>query len=137
MSKKIAVVIVGLTALCTSQGWAGSHGNGADQRRAAAGLPPLEQAKTTQYAFCYGGNVKVFYISGIITLTPAENASSLDVAYRDYVKATYGIPSIDRDRCVAAGSVADATAEKQRYEGMFGKTRLVEIEWSSGSSSPQ
>ena len=43
MGNKLAILVFGLGMLCASQGWAGSHGNGADQRRAAAGLPPLQQ----------------------------------------------------------------------------------------------
>ena len=43
MRNKLSIAVFGLVALCASQAWAGSHGNGADQRRAAAGLPPLQQ----------------------------------------------------------------------------------------------
>ena len=134
MSKNFAMVVFGLLVLYASQGWAGSMGNGAAQRRAAAGLPP-EAAKTqTQYAFCYAGNPKVVYITQVITLPPAESAGNLGVTYRDFVKTKYGIPSIDRERCVTANSNADAAAEKQRYLGMFGRTKLIEIEWAGHSA---
>jgi hypothetical protein len=43
MGKKLTVVTFGLAVLCASQGWAGTMGNGAAQRRAAAGLPPAQQ----------------------------------------------------------------------------------------------
>jgi len=46
MGKRLAVVTFGLVALCAPPGWAGSHGNGADQRRAAAGLPPVQHVAT-------------------------------------------------------------------------------------------
>jgi hypothetical protein len=133
MGKKLAIAMFGLAALCTSQVLAGTLGNGAAQRRAAAGLPP-EEAKT-QYAFCYGGNVKVVYFNRIITLAPTTSAPNLAVAYGDYVKATYGLPGVDRLRCVTANSNADAAAEKGRYRGRFGRTKIVEIEWAGDSTS--
>jgi hypothetical protein len=125
MGKKLSIVIVGLASICASQSWAGSTGNGWAQ--------PAE----TQYAFCYGGNVKVVYISGIITVASTASMPNLGVAYGDYVKTTYGLPGLDRQRCVTAGSIADATAEKQRYKQMFGTTKLVEIEWAGDSSGAQ
>ena len=135
MSKKLSIVVIGLAALCTSQVWAGTSGNGWEQRRAAAGLPP--EGATTQYAFCYGGNVKVVYFNRIITLAPTTSAPNLAAAYGDYVKTTYGLPGVDRLRCVTANSNADALAEKERYRGMFGKAKIVEIEWAGDSASAQ
>jgi hypothetical protein len=43
MGYKLGIAVFGMVVLCASQSWAGSLGNGAAQRRAAAGLPPLPQ----------------------------------------------------------------------------------------------
>ena len=130
MSKKFAIMFFGLLVLYTSQSCAGTMGNGAAQRRAAAGLPPLPGADAkTRYEFCYAGNPKVVYFTQIITVAP--NAPGLgDVKYAHYIQKTYGLPSIDRLRCVPSNSNADADAEKQRYEGMLGRTKLIEIKWA-------
>ena len=46
MGNKISIAVFGLALLYASQSWAGSMGNGAAQRRAAAGLPPEQQQAT-------------------------------------------------------------------------------------------
>ena len=133
MSKKNAILFMGLVMFCTSQVWAGTTGNGWDQRRSAAGLPP-EVAKT-EYAFCYAGNVKVVYFNRVITMSPATSAPNLAAAFGNYVTATYGLPGVDRLRCVTANSNASAAAEKKRYRGMFGRAKIVQIEWAGNSTN--
>ncbi len=44
MDKKRGIAVFGIVMLCASSAWAGHLGNGAAQRRAAAGLPPVQQA---------------------------------------------------------------------------------------------
>jgi len=122
MLNKLSIAILSLMLLCTAQSWAGTTGNGTAQ-----------QAKT-QYAFCYGGNVKVVYFSQVLTLAPTVSAPNLGGAYGRYIETTYGLPGIDRQRCVTSDSSAGAAAEKQRYKGMFGTTRIVEIEWAGDSA---
>jgi len=61
-----------------------------------------------------------------MTLAPTTSAPNLGVAYGNYVKTKYGLPTIDRQRCVTSDSIAGAAAEKQRYKEMFGTTKLVE-----------
>jgi len=121
MRNKLSIAILSLMLLCTAQSWAGTTGNGTAQ-----------QAKT-QYAFCYGGNVKVVYFSQVLTLAPTVSAPNLGGAYGRYIETTYGL-GIDRQRCVTSDSSAGAAAEKQRYKGMFGTTRIVEIEWAGDST---
>lgn len=123
MLTKVSIAIFSLVVLCTSPVWAGTTGNGTPQ-----------QAKT-QYAFCYGGNVKVVYFSQILTLASTVNAANLGAAYGRYIVATYGLPGVDRQRCVTSDSSAGAAAEKQRYEGMFGTTKIIEIEWAGDSGA--
>lgn len=118
MSKQLAIAAFGLLALCSSQGWAGSAGNGSP--RPAPG----------PFTFCYAGNVKVVYLTQVMHLAPRTSAPSLEASFRDYVKATFGLPSIDRERCVAGNSGADLAAERERDKGMFGKTKIVEINWT-------
>ena len=117
MSKKLAIAVFGLLALCASQGWAGTMRNGS-------------RPATAQFTFCYGGNVKVVYMTQVMPLAPTMSAANLGVSFGEYVKATYGLPSIDRERCVAGNSGADLAAERERYKGMFGKTKIVEINWA-------
>jgi len=45
MRKTVRVTLSLAFLLCASQSWAGHLGNGAAQRRAAAGLPPEQQAQ--------------------------------------------------------------------------------------------
>ena len=118
MSKKLAIEAFGLLVLCASQGWAGTSGNGSPR------------PATGQFTFCCGGNVKVVYFTQIMTLAPTMNAPNLGISFGNYVKATSGLPSIDRERCVAGNSGADLAAERERYKGMFGKTKVVEINWA-------
>ena len=47
MRKTVRITLTLALLLCASQAWAGSHGNGADQRRAAAGLPPAPSASAS------------------------------------------------------------------------------------------
>ena len=47
MGYKLGIAVFGMVALCASQCWAGTLGNGAAQRRAAAGLPPVQQEATS------------------------------------------------------------------------------------------
>jgi hypothetical protein len=117
MGSRLSIAVLGLMVFCISHGWAGTTGNGS------------AAPATTQYAFCYAGNVNVVYFTQILTLAPTANAPNLGVAYADYVKTTYGLPGIDRQRCVTSDSSAGAAAEKQRYKGMFGTTKLVETKW--------
>ena len=44
MRKTVGVTLTLALVLCASQSWGGHLGNGAAQRRAAAGLPPEQQA---------------------------------------------------------------------------------------------
>lgn len=118
MSKKLGIAVFGSLALYASQGWAGTLGNGSP--RPAPG----------PFTFCYGGNVKVVYLTQVMHLAPTTSGPSLEVSFRDYVKATYGLPSIDRERCVTGNTGADLAAERERYKGMFGKTKIVEINWA-------
>jgi hypothetical protein len=130
MGKKFAMVVFGLLVLFASQGWAGTLGNGAAQRRAAAGLPPLPgpDAKT-RYEFCYAGNPKVVYFTQVVTVAPGAPGLG-DIAYSHYIQKRYALPSIDRMRCVPANSGTDAEVEKERYKGMLGRTLLVDnIKW--------
>ena len=118
MSKQLAIAVFGLLALCASQGWAGTSGNGSPR------------PATGQFTFCYGGNVKVVYFTQVMPLAPTMSAPNLGVSFGDYVKATYGLPTIDRERCVTGNTGADVAAERERYKGMFGKTKIVEINWA-------
>jgi hypothetical protein len=117
MNKKLAIAVFCLSALCASQGWAGTMRNGS-------------RPATGHFTFCYGGNVKVVYLTQVMPLAPASSAASLDVSFREYVKATYGLPTIDRERCVTGNTEADVAAERQRDKGMFGETKIVEINWA-------
>lgn len=120
MSQKFVIVFFGLLVLFTSKGWAGTSGNGS------------VQPKVTKYIFCYAGNPRVVYLTQVITVAP--NGPGLgEVKYANYIQKTYGIPSIDRMRCVPANSKADAVAEKERYLGMFGRTKLIEIKWDGNT----
>jgi hypothetical protein len=121
MLRSLSLATFGLALACTSQIWAGTTGNGSAQRNG-------------QYAFCYAGNVNVVYFTQVMTLTPGESAPNLGVTYGDYVKKTYGLPSIDRERCVRAATSDAAAVEKQRYMGMLGTTKPVEIQWASAST---
>ena len=116
LGTRLWFAVFGLMMLCISPAGAGTTGNGTTP-------------STTQYAFCYAGNVNVVYFTQIMTLAPTANAPNLGVAYADYVKSTYGMPGINRQRCVTSDSIAGAEAEKQRYKGMFGTTKLVETHW--------
>jgi hypothetical protein len=117
MRKGVAIAVFCLSALCASQGWAGTMRNGS-------------RPATAQFTFCYGGNVKVVYLTQVMPLAPPMSAANLGISFGEYVKATYGLPSIDRERCVAGNSGADLAAERERYKGMFGKTKIVEINWA-------
>ena len=125
MLKKLSYATFGLVLACASQTLAGSTGNG------------WAQTSKSQYAFCYAGNPKVVYFSRVITLAPKVSAPNLGVAYATYVKTKYGLPSIDRQRCVTAGSSVAAEDEKHRYKGMFGTTRLIDTQWAGKSSGTQ
>jgi len=133
MSKKFAMVVLGLLVLFASQGWAGSGGPGWASRLTGAGLPPAK----THYTFCYARDPKVVYLTQVITLAPTVSAPSLAGAYANYIQTTYGASVYRMSRCIAADSNADAVAEKQRYKVMFGTTRLIEIEWAGNSSQLQ
>ena len=112
MNKELAIAVFCLSALYASQGWAGTMRNGS-------------HPATPQFTFCYGGNVKVVYLTQVMPLSPITSAAK----FGEYVKAAYGLPSIDRERCVAGNSGADLAVERERYKGMFGKTKIVEINW--------
>ena len=122
MLKKLSLLILGVVLVCTSHARAGSTGNGSMQR------------VTWSNAFCYAGNPMVTYFSRVITLTPKITLSNLQSSYTDYIKATYGLPTIDRWRCVGAASRAAAAAEEQQYKRMLGTTRLVETQWVGSTS---
>lgn len=122
MLRKLPLAISGLVVVCTALSSAGTMGNGSAQRNG-------------HYAFCYAGNVKVVYFTQVMTLTPGVTPPNLGVAYGDYVKKTYGIPTIDRERCVTALTSAAAADAKQQYMGMFGTTKTVDIQWT-GASTP-
>ena len=102
--------------LCASQSWAGMTGNGSG--------PAMGQ-----FTFCYGGNPNVVYFTQVMPLAPTMSAPNLGVSFADYVQATYRLPSIDRQRCVTGSSSGDVAAERQRYKGMFGTAKIVEINW--------
>lgn len=114
MTQIPAIAMVGL--LCAAPAWAGSTGNGSPR-------------PVGQFVFCYGGNVKVVYMTQIMPLAAQTDAPSLGVSFANYVKANYGIPSIDRQRCVTGFTNTDLAAARQSYMGMFGKTKIVEINW--------
>lgn len=132
MKSTFAILLAALasTAVTIVPAIAGSSGNGWAQRNGAAGLRPGPQA--AQYVFCYGGNPKVVYFTGVFSLASATNPTDLGIRYRHYVETTYGLPSIDRERCVTANTIASATAEKQRYKEMLGRERMMETEWTGG-----
>lgn len=118
MIKKLSLATLGLALGCTSVVWAGSLGNGAAQRNG-------------QYVFCYAGNPNVVYFTQVMTVAPTASAPNLGVTYGDYVSKTYGLPSIDRERCVRAATSSDAANEKQRYIESLGTTKIVELQWTA------
>ena len=123
MNNKFAIMVFMLVVLCTSKGWAGTSGNGWAQR---GGIPPEVK---TKYVFCYAGNPKVVYFSQVVTVAPGAPGLD-DIAYSHYIQKRYGLPAIDRMRCVPSNSGTDAAVEKQRYKEMSGKTMLVDnIKW--------
>ena len=119
MSKKSAMVVLGLLVLCAPQGWAGSMGNGAAQRASMAG----------GYTFCYAGNSKVVYFTQVLRILPKANAPNLGVTYGSYIKKTYGLTDIDRQRCITAVSKADTEAVKERFKKTFSPANSIENEW--------
>jgi hypothetical protein len=121
MSKKFAIVVFVLLMFCALQGWAGTSGNG------------WVQPKVTKYVFCYAGNPKVVYFTQVVTVAPSATDLG-DVEYAHYIQKTYGLPAIDRMRCVPANSNADAVTEKQRYKEMLGKTKFIDIKWEGNSA---
>lgn len=121
MLRKLSLAALSLVLVCTSQSLAGTMGNGSAQRNG-------------HYAFCYAGNPNVVYFTQVITLGQGVSAPNLGVQYGDYIKKTYGVPTIDRERCVTAATSDAATAEKQRYMGMLGTTKLVEIQWAGAGT---
>lgn len=125
----VLLAALALTAVTIMPAAGGSMGNGAAQRNAAY---HQSARQTAQYVFCYGGNPKVVYFTGVFSVPPGVEAGELDVRYRHYVQTTYGVPSIDRDRCVTANTAADATAEKQRYREMSGRENIIETAWTGG-----
>jgi hypothetical protein len=117
MSKRLALAVFGLVGLCASRGLAGTTGNGS-------------RPVVVQYTFCYGGNVKVVYLSQVMATPPNVSAPDLGNTYGECVKATYGLPGVDRVRCVTANTSADAAAARQQYKGMLGPGKIVEINWA-------
>lgn len=118
---KRALLALGLVLVCTSPIWAGTTGNGSAQWNG-------------QYGFCFAGNPNVVYFTQITTFAPAANVPNIGVAFGDYIKTTYKLPTVDRERCARAATSDEATAEKQRYIGTLGTTKSVEVHWTPPST---
>ena len=122
MLKRLSLAIA-LVLVCTAQSWAGTSGNGWTQT----------QTSKPRYVFCYAGNPNVVYFSRVIALAPKVTNTDLKSAYASYVQATYGIPSIDRERCVIVDSSAGAEKEKNRYKELLGRARPIDTQWAGKS----
>lgn len=120
MLKKLSLAAFALTLVCASPTWAGTTGNGTVQ-------------KTKPFGFCFAGNPNVTYFSKILTLAPTTNVPKLSTAYADYIKTTYGLPTIDRQQCITADSSASAATLKKQYKAMAGTRKVVDTEWAGNS----
>jgi len=114
-----------IAALTASAAWAGSHGNGADQRN---GFYARTQ---TSYAYCYGGNQHVAYFSRVFALTPAVRSGG--GAFGHYLDRM-GYHN-DGGQCRSAPTEAGAVAGKSESENTFRSAeyhhrRIVETEWA-------
>jgi len=112
-------------ALLASAAWAGSHGNGADQRN---GYHPQMR---TSYAYCYGGNQHVAYFSRVFALAPAGNGGG--VAFGRYLDRM-GYHN-NGGQCRSAPTEAGAIAGKTESEDTFRSAeyhhrRIVETDWA-------
>ena len=69
---------------------------------------------------------------GNITLDGLDdNDQTFGYAFTGILRST--LDSTQEYRVVTANSNADAVAEKQRYKGMFGTTKMIEIKWVDNS----
>ncbi len=132
MGNKLLIAFLEMAVLCTSPGWAGSMGNGAAQRRAAAGLAPLPEKP--RYVFCFGGNPNSVYFSAVIAQAPSPRPPNLGIAYGKYLTRA-GFRN-DGGQCVNAEVRADAVAEKERREASFGTRKVIQTGWTGPGSAP-
>jgi hypothetical protein len=118
---KRAVCALALAALMTSAAWAGTMGNGHQQRTAA-------------YAYCYGGIGKVEYFSKVFLVRPGENNGG--VAFGKYL-TSMGYRN-DGGLCRGAPTEGGAIADKKQSEDTFRSAeyhhrQIVETEWPSNA----
>jgi|SRR5579864_472261 len=125
MGNTFSVAIIGLSLLCASQSWAGSMGNGADQRN---GTVPVAK---THYSFCFGGLRKTVYFSNVIE-SISVNRPNLSSLFDAYLTKTFGVGSNDGGQCISSEVMADtANAKKQREAEFVTKTwKIVETKWA-------
>jgi hypothetical protein len=126
MHAKLWVAVFGLALLCTGQSWAGSSGNGADQRN---GVKPVPK---THYSYCFGGLRKKAYFSDVITSAPSVSKPDLGIPFGAYLTKTYGTGSNNGGQCISSEVMADIVSAKKQREAelVWEKWTIVETKWT-------
>ncbi len=126
MAHRNMVAVLGLALLCASQGWAGSTGNGWQQRTGAQA-----PAASAHYTYCFGGLPKTAYFSAVFSSAPLENGE-LKTSFGDYL-GTLGARN-NGAMCFASDTMKGAEAGKKQREAelVWEKWKIVETGWTGG-----
>jgi hypothetical protein len=129
MSKKFAVVTIGMAVLFVSPAWAGMTRNGSPS--------PQTSAQGPRYAYCYGGGNGTSYFSSVITAASASpvniasgHDASLQQAFDAYLKSR-GVVN-QGSTCITSPAMADIVRGKKQREDevAYMKLKIVETNWA-------
>lgn len=116
--------------VAASPAWAGSAGNGAAQRAQAYGNPPPPPPPRASYAYCFGGDPRVTYFSGVFPIPPAGYGGG--VAFGHYLtqRGYHNNGGQCRSALTEAGAVADRKSAEASISATYQNHKIVETEWS-------